>query len=293
MTTDQLINVLVTITLVEMMAAIGLSVSLAELAGALRNVGLLARAGLANYVCVPAVTVALLLLLGPSPLVVAGFLILAVCPGAPFAPACVRLAGGHVPTSIGSMVVLAASSALLAPLLLRLLLPLLASEGTPEVDVGKMLTALLVTQLLPLCVGLGVRQWLPQLAARLQRPANLLSTGLSLLAFAVILLAQGHVLAEVRLRGYFGMAALLLASLAAGWLLGGPGGDGRKALALTTSLRNVGVALAIASGSFARTQAVAAVVAYGIFEIVGSLLVALAWGRQAPAKGAAVGGVAP
>jgi BASS family bile acid:Na+ symporter len=83
------------------------------------------------------------------------------------------------------------------------------------------------------------------------------------------------------------MAALLGASLAAGWLLGGQGIDNRKALALTTSLRNVGVALAIAAGSFAHTQAVAAVVAYGIFEIVGSLLVALAWGRRAPSGGTA------
>jgi len=45
----------------------------------------------------------------------------------------------------------------------------------------------------------------------------------------------------IRLRDYVAMSALLVARLAAGWLLGGPGSDNRKALALTTSLRNVGV----------------------------------------------------
>jgi hypothetical protein len=59
----------------------------------------------------------------------------------------------------------------------------------------------------------------------------------------VILVAQDHLLAEVRLLGFVGMLALLVASLAAGWLLGGPGSDSRKTLALTTSLRNVGVNL--------------------------------------------------
>jgi hypothetical protein len=37
--------------------------------------------------------------------------------------------------------------------------------------------------------------------------------------------------------------ALLVANLAAGWLLGGPGSESCKTLALTTSLRNVGVNL--------------------------------------------------
>ena len=65
-----------------------------------------------------------------------------------------------------------------------------------------------------------------------------------------------------------------------GWLLGGPGSDNRKAMALTTSLRNLGVGLVIATENFAGTAAVTAVLAYGIFEILGTLLLAGAWGRR-------------
>src|SRR5215831_15457261 len=101
MTIDQLINVLVTITLIEMMVAIGLGVTFVDLAGVARNWRLVARAALANYVCVPAATVGLLLLIDPHPLVAAGFLILAVCPGAPFGPPCARIAGGNVPAAVG------------------------------------------------------------------------------------------------------------------------------------------------------------------------------------------------
>ena len=79
-----------------MMVAIGLGVSLAELAAVARNWRLTTKAALANYLCIPAVTVGLLLLFHPADATVAaGFLILAVCPGAPFGPACTRARQGE------------------------------------------------------------------------------------------------------------------------------------------------------------------------------------------------------
>src|SRR5438270_13242506 len=122
MSVDRLINVLVTVTLIEMMAAIGLGVTLADLAGVTRNWRLLARAGLANYVCVPAATVGLLLLFDAPPLVAAGFLILAVCPGAPYGPPFTAIAKGNLAVAVGLMVILAGASAVIAPVLLHYLL---------------------------------------------------------------------------------------------------------------------------------------------------------------------------
>ena len=100
MTMDQLINVLVTITLIEMMVAAGLGVTFADLAGIARNWHLVGRAALANYVCVPAATVGLLLLFDPHPMVAAGFLILAVCPGAPYGPPFTAIAQGNVTVGV-------------------------------------------------------------------------------------------------------------------------------------------------------------------------------------------------
>jgi BASS family bile acid:Na+ symporter len=51
-------------------------------------------------------------------------------------------------------------------------------------------------------------------------------------------------------------------------------------MTLTASLRNVGVGLVIATGAFAGTSAVTAVLVYGLFEVVGSLMLALWWGRR-------------
>ena len=280
MTIDRLINILVTILLIDMMLAIGLSVTMVELLGVARDWRLLGRAVLANYILFPLITVGLLLLFRPAdPTVSAGFLILAVCPGAPFGPPCTRLARGNVTAAVGLMAILAGSSAIVAPLLLSALLPLLMGSGTLQVNAAGIVGALLVTQLAPLCAGLVLRNWWPRIAKILQKPANQASSGLSLVTVGLILYAQMQLLAAIQLRGYLGMLLLLVASLFVGWLLGGSDVENRKALALTTSLRNVGVGLVIATGSFTDTAAQTAVLAYGIVEIAGSLCLAAAWSR--------------
>jgi bile acid:Na+ symporter, BASS family len=278
---DRLINVLVMVTLIEMMAATGLGVTLGDLAGVARNWRLLARAALANYVCVPAVTVSLLILFDAQPLIAVGFLILAACPGAPFGPPLTAIAKGDVPAAVGLMVVLAGSSALIAPLLLCYLLQILPGSEPLEVHAMKIVGTLLLTQLLPLYAGVSVRQWQPALADRLRQPAALLSKVLNLGTVGSILIAKFHLVLDTPARGFAGMFALLIASWAAGWWLGGPGFGQRKAMTLTTSLRNVGVGLVIATGSFAGTPAVTATLVFGLFEIVGSLLLALAWAQHA------------
>ena len=279
MTIDRLINVLVMVTLVEMMAATGLGVTFVDLLEVLRSRWLVARAMVANYVLVPAATVGLLLLFHSNPLVSAGFLILAVCPGAPFGPAFTAIAKANVAVAVGLMVILAGSSAIIAPISLGLLLPLLSPEQPLEIDAFQIVCTLLVTQLVPLCFGIAVRQWRPIWAERLLKPAVFISKVLNLIAVAMILLVQYRMLMEIRPRAFGGMLALLIISWAAGLLLGGRDSDVRKAMTLTTSLRNVGVGLVIATDSFPGTPAVTAVLAYGVLEILGSLLLALNFRR--------------
>jgi BASS family bile acid:Na+ symporter len=119
------------------------------------------------------------------------------------------------------------------------------------------------------------------LAGRLKGPFTGLSKVLNLLLIGVILVVQFRILLEIRLVGYLGMFALVAATLIAGWLIGGPGMDSRKSLAMTTSVRNVGVSLVIASGSFPGTPAITAATAYALFQTVVMAVVALGWGRLA------------
>src|SRR5262249_55867531 len=179
----------------------------------------------------------------------------------------------------GLMAILAGSSALLAPLLLHFLLPLTSGDEDVQINVVKMVSTLLIAQFLPLCVGLGIRQWRPALADRLKKPANMLSLALNLLTFGVILGVQWEMLMGIPIRAYFGMLALVLVAVGAGWLLGGPGSENRTAMTMATAVRNVGVSLVIATGSFAGTKAVTAATAFAIFQTIVMALVALGWGR--------------
>jgi BASS family bile acid:Na+ symporter len=281
MTMDRLINLLAAVTLIQMMVTIGLGASLSEVIGVARNRGLLLRAAVANYVLVPAVAIALLLLFRAQPLVAAGFLIAAVCPGAPFGPPFTALARGNVTAAVGLMVILAGSSAILAPLLLYFLMPVVAGNQAAQVNVGKMIGILFGAQLIPLGIGLAIRRLRPHLAEKLKGPFGKISTLLNLATFGLIIAVQFNMLAQIRLSAYSGMLALVLASLAAGWGLGPARAGNRTAMAMATSVRNVGVAMVIATGSFAGTAAVTAATAFAVFQTVLMGVIALMWGRIA------------
>jgi len=268
MSLDRLLNVLVIITLIEMMVLVGLGVTFAELVDTGRNWRLVARAMAANYLFVPGAAIVLLILFAATPAVASGFLILAVCPGAPFGPPFARIARANLPVAVGLMVILAGSSSVVSPVLLRLLLPWVSGGNAPPMDLNGMVAALLGTQLLPLLFGLLVRHRWPQLAKRLLSPLELVSKVLSLTAVGLILGSQFQMLMEIRVRGFVGMLILLAASLVIGWLAGGSRREDRKTTALTTALRNVGVGLVIVTGNFAGTPAVSAALAYGILEVV-------------------------
>jgi BASS family bile acid:Na+ symporter len=281
---DSAINLLAALTLIEMMVTIGLGVTFGDVLDVARNRGVVVRAALANYVVVPAVAVALLLLFRTQPLVAAGFLIAAVCPGAPYGPPFTAMAKGQVVLSVGLMVILAASSAVIAPLLLQVLLPLVTGSQPLNVNVVKLVATLAVSQLLPLCVGLFLRQRRPALADKLKGPFIAVSKVLNLLLIGVILVVQFRMLVGIRPIAYVGMLALVGATFLAGWLVAGWDKQIRKSLAITTSVRNVGVSLVIVTGSFPGTPAISASTAYALFQTVVMALVAIAWGRLTAAR---------
>lgn len=284
---NQLTSFLASITLFEMMVAIGLGVTVADVLRVAADWRLVSKAMLASYVCVPAAAVGLLILFQAHPHVAAGFLIAAVCPGAPYGPPFTALAKGNVPVSVGLMVILAASSALLAPLLLQLLLPFVLQFLSPlphdspplAIDGLKLVSTLLTVQFVPLFTGLAIRHWKPTLADRLKKPANLLSMILNLATLGLVVCVQFDVLLAIPLRGLVGMLALVLAGVAAGWFLGGVGN--RSAMVMATSVRNVGVSLVIVTAAFAGTHAVAAAVAFALFQTMLMALIATSWGLMA------------
>ena len=282
MTADDVINILASITLVEMMVTIGLGVNLSDVLNVGRKGGLVARSALANYVLVPAAAVGLLLLFRTQPMVAAGILVVAACPGAPYGPPFTSMAKGNVAVAVGLMVILAGSSAIVAPILLRVLLPVVTGDSSLNINVAKIVGTLLGAQLLPLGAGLWLRRQYPTWADTLKRPATLLSTLLNLVTLGVILFLQFRVLIGIRLVSYLGMLLLVIATVAAGWVSGRNMNENQKSMVLTTGVRNVGVGLVIVSSSFPGTAAISAAIAFALFQTIALSLIASAWGRLTP-----------
>ena len=265
--------------LVAIMFSMGLKSRFEDVMASARRSRLVLQGLVANFVLVPAVTVGLLWLFNANPLVSVGFLILAVCPGAPVGPPFSAIAKGDVPYSIGLMVILAVLSAVLSPMLLGHLLGWLVPESDLQIDSQAIVRTLLVFQVLPVAVGLSLQRWARTGTQRIVKPVSLLANLLLVLVLVLILATQYPTLAAIRLRGWTGMLLLLGASLGIGWVLGGPDQATRKTLALTTAARNAAVGLVMVSSSFAGTPAVTAVVAYALASILGALACAVMLGR--------------
>jgi BASS family bile acid:Na+ symporter len=279
-------NLLILVGLIAVMLSMGLSVKFEEVLASARKPRLVAAGLLANFLLVPACTIGLLRVYDPDPMVSAGFLILAVCPGAPVAPPFAAIARGDLPCAIGQMVILAGLSALLSPALLGVLLTRLLPASDLHIDYLAIVRTLLVAQILPLAIGLAIHHGAPRLTEWMATPVRVLANLLLLGAVVLLLFGQYETLALIRLRGWFGMLILLASSLGIGWLCGGPEQATRRSLAVTTGARNAAVALAIVSSNFAGTPAVTAVIAYALVSILGTLLCAFLF-AAVPAASAA------
>lgn len=278
---DQFTKWLVSITLIEMMMAIGMGVTWNDSIHVSRNHRLILGSVIANCLFVPTTALVLVHLLDSAPLIGAGFLIIAVCPDSSYEPPITQFAKGNLAVAVGLMAILCASSAIVAPIWLHVLLPLASTNDAVSIDLAKVISVQLVMQLVPLCVGLSIRHWLPTVAQKLKRPADRVALVLNIVLITCNLATYCSLFFRLEPRGIIGMTGLLVVSLSAGWLFGGPATENRRVLALTSSLRNVGPSLVIATAAFPGTPTVVAVLGYALFEIVGSLIIAMRWHRWA------------
>jgi bile acid:Na+ symporter, BASS family len=259
-------KLLASIMLVSLTLGAGLQVDRERLKAILKNVGLLGRALLANFVIVPILGVLIARLFALRPPIATGFLLMAIAPGVPFVLASVRKRGGRLGLAVELAVFLPLLSLITVPITAAWVLPAAAQTHLP---LGRFVATLLLFQILPLLVGIAIAGRLPDLAARLARPAQILFF-LSAIALLVVLFpAIVHDVASVYgSRGMWAALCLVLLSFGTGWLFGSPEREDRRVLAIGTALRNIGLAAVIAASSFKDPQVAATVIVYFIIQFI-------------------------
>jgi BASS family bile acid:Na+ symporter len=230
---------------VSSMMAMGVGFSVRQIIDALRDVRLVLLALLANFVAMPLGALALDKALRLDEPLGVGLLLLGAAAGAPFLPKLTELAKGNLPFAVGIMFLLSVGTVGYLPLVLPLLLP-----GV-TVNSAKIAGWLFLLTLLPLATGFALRARYGEIAARVKRALDWVSN--VTLVPMVLLLATANIDKILHVFGTRGILAgflLIALGLAIGWMLGGPGIDTRRALALATGQRNIAAALVVATESF-------------------------------------------
>lgn len=248
---------------VSSMLALGANLTIAQIVEPLRNVRLVLFALLGNFVAMPAVALVLANLLRLDEQFGIGLLVLGCTAGAPFLPKLAERARGDIAFAVGVMVLLMVVTIGYLPVVLPLLL-----HGV-TVDPRKIARSLVLLMLLPLAIGLVVKARLENLAARVRPLLNVISN-ISLFSLLVLITAANlNKVVQV-----FGSRAILAGLLfialgfGIGWLLGGPGGDTKRVLALGTAQRNIAAALVVATESFSDQKVVVMVTVIAIISLI-------------------------
>ena len=270
------ISIATLIFVLSSMLATGLGLTVSEIITPLRNARLVVLSLLANFVVMPLAAVALTTLLRLDQPLGVGLLLLGTAAGAPFLPKLAQLAKGNLAFAVGLMVMLMVVTVGYLPLVLPLLLP-----GV-SVDAAKIARSLFLLMLLPLAVALAVKARFAAAAARTKPVLDKVSN-LSLILLVLLICAANinNVLAVFGTRGILAGLLFIAVGFGIGWLLGGPGMDTRRVLALGTAQRNIAAALVVAGQSFSDPKVVVMVVVVAII----SLLALMPLSRQLAKRG--------
>ena len=249
---------------VSSMLAVGLSLTVTQIAEPLRSMRLVAMGLAANFVLMPAAAVVLGRLLRLDPSFAVGLIILGSAAGAPFLPLLAKLSKGNMAFAVGLMVLLMVLTVGYMPLVLPLLL-----EGV-SVDAAKIARSLLLLMLLPLGIGLAAKARWGSGAARIKPVLDRVSSASLVLLIALLTVTNfDKMLSVFGTRGILAGILFLLFGFAVGYGLGGPTRETRRVLGLGTAQRNIAAALVVGGQNFSDPKVVVMVV---VVAIVGLLL---------------------
>jgi len=259
------------------MAAIGLGHTIGEILAPLQDARLFLGTLCANFVILPLASFGLAVGLRLDNALAEGLILMGMASGAPFVPKLTELAGGNLRFAVATMGLLTAGTIVYIPPVLPLLMP--------EATVSPLTVArpLLLFVLLPLILGLATKAQSENLARWLKPILDRISN--ATLIPVIVLVAALNVDNILHVFGTGGiLAALLLVfvGLLVGWLLGGPSHYTKRALALSTGVRNFAVAIVAAEQGFDDPTVAIMVIVAALIALLVVTPLSFLWGRLPP-----------
>jgi BASS family bile acid:Na+ symporter len=240
---------------------------------------LLGRTLLVNILIIPAAALLLVLTITLPTDFAIGLFLIAAAPGAPFAPKFAERVRGPFPVAVAMMFVLVVVSLFTIPATVTLIL---LQEREAIIVFSAIFFMLILVQTSPLLVGIAINSHRETISDRAQKPLAAAANILAIAVIVLIVVTNWGKLSEVDWRMLTAVILLLFASLAFGWLLGGPALLTRRVLAFVTSARNVAVALLVANTTFPQTDADVGIMVFAVAMLIADIALAAYWKQSAP-----------
>jgi len=263
------------VALAFLMFAVSLFIEREQVDNLRRHPRSLAVGLLSQWVYMPLMTVALILVLKPSPGLALGMLLVSACPGGNASNYLSMLARANVVLGISLVTISTLAAAVATPGLFALTSQWALAAGalpTINVDLLGMLLTVLGIVALPLLLGGLFKYHAPALALRVRKPLRV-AAGALLLVFIA-----GGFASNFRL--FLDCIDQLF-----GWVFRLPEAD-RRALAIETGIHNSGLGLVLIFNFFDGSGPMALIAAWwGVWHIIAGGIVAAWWSRRPLAAG--------
>jgi len=273
MNLQSLILLVLKVSILLTVFALGLQATFADAAFLFRRPKLLIRGFLSMNVIMPLVALILVMTFHLNPAVKIALVALSVSPVPPIFPKNALRAGGKENYTIGLLVATVVLAIVAIPVALEIFqrvtgVPLYMSALTVA-------TKVFATVLTPLLAGIVVRAISSSFADRITKPLGTLAGALLVLGVLPVLFAAMKAILPFLGDGtLLSLAVFALIGYFVGFLLGGPEPEQRSVLSLATASRHPGLALAIAHTNFPDEKLVGPLLL--LYLIVSGVVTALA-----------------
>jgi len=255
-----------------LMLGAGLNIEIKQVVDLAKRFRLVVLGVLANFLVFPLLTILCLTLVPLSPDIKIGIMLMAAAPIAPMAPVpFVEKAKGDVIYSVGLMVIVAVLSIVFTPLILSLSIP--ESVGGVTLNPLSIVKTLLMVQLIPISIGMIIRRTNPKWADRLIKFVPRIGQIGLLIGVGLLLAKQASQIISIDILAYPIMILLAIIALFVGdRMLIKEATDKRRALAISTAIRNVPLAFLIATESFPDSIVGPVTLVFSVFTMLLSIV---------------------
>ena len=245
----------------------GLKLTVQQIWQPLRNIRLVVLSLLTNFVLVPLFVYLLLQVIPVNEPVKDGLIIMALASGPPALPKLAQIVKGDLAFATGLMMMLMFGTVFYMPIVLPLVL-----EGV-EVNSWDIAKPLIVMMIIPLVIGLLIKNKSEDIALGLQTIIFKISNFGLLLGLGVRLIVHFHEIIILLTNGViFVCAIFIIFSFTVGYLLGGPGIDTQRVLGVGTAQRNFAAALLIGTSNFDDPNVISVIMVTSLLMMVSVLI---------------------